>query len=130
MKRKHLISDAVAALLAYYPEAEIEAGYAHLQAALRKVSVRYPETLPVVNWGKVGEHVGSSTVEAALDSLIMTEYLDYCPHPPLLRLNRDKLAEAPGVELVPAGPAKEAAVYFLEALRETADDMESRLVRQ
>lgn len=129
-ERKHLTSEAVAALLAYYPETEIEADRTHLQTALRRVSVRYPEVLPVTNWGKVGEHVGSATVESALESLIITGYLDYRPHPPLLRLRRDELAWAPGVELVPAGAAKKAATYLREALKETADDRESRLIRQ
>ena len=129
MKRNHLISDAVAALLAYYPEAEIEAGRTHLQAAMRRVSGRYPEVLSDVNWGAVGDYVGSATIEAALDSLIMTGYIDYRPHPPLMQMHRDKLATAPGVKEVPLEAARAAAAYLLEALLETADDLESRLVR-
>ena len=128
MKREHLTSEAVAALLAYYPEAEIAAGMARLQAALRLVSDRYPEVLGDVNWGAAGEYPGSATIEAAVESLIMTGYVGYRPHPPLLRLRRDKLADAPGVADVPAGPARKAAAYLREVLKETADP-QTRLER-
>ena len=72
--RNFLSSDVVAALLAHYPEDTFEANPTQLQAAFRCVSHEYPLLLGQVSFGKVGEYVGSATIEAALDSLAATGY--------------------------------------------------------
>ena len=72
--RNFLSSDAVAALLAHYPGTTFEANPTQLQAGFRRVSQDYPELLGHVSFGKVGEYVGSATIEAALDSLAATGF--------------------------------------------------------
>lgn len=72
--RDFLSSDVVAALLAHYPEATFKANPTQLQAAFRCVSHEYPMLLGQLSFGKVGEYVGSATIEAALDSLAATGY--------------------------------------------------------
>lgn len=72
--RNFLSSDVVAALLTHYPEATFEANPTELQAGFRRVSQRYPKLLGQVSFGKVGEYVGSDTIEAALDSLAATGF--------------------------------------------------------
>lgn len=76
--RSFLSSDVIAALLAHFPEETFEANPTQLQAAFRCVSHDYPMLLGQLSFGKVGEYVGSATIEAALDSLETTGYYSRC----------------------------------------------------
>ena len=76
--RSFLSSDVVAALLAHFPESTFEANSTQLQAAFRCVSQEYPVLLGQMSFGKVGEYVGSATIEVALDSLEATGYYSRC----------------------------------------------------
>ncbi len=72
--RHFLASDVVAALLAHFPGETFQANPTQLQAGFRCVAQERPELLGHVSFGKVGAYVGSATIEAALDSLVITGF--------------------------------------------------------
>lgn len=72
--RHFLASDVVAALLAHFPGETFQANPTQLQAGFRCVAQERPELLGHVRFGKVGAYVSSATIEAALDSLVITGF--------------------------------------------------------
>lgn len=66
---RFLAADAVAAVLAHFPEEQFESTPTELQAGFRQVAREFPELLGQVSFGKVGGYVSSPTIDAALDSL-------------------------------------------------------------
>ena len=90
--REFLTSDAVAALLAHFPEDRFKSTSTELQAALRHVAKEFPLLLGNTSFGKVGAYIESSTIGAALDSLAASGF--YSRHSGDLltyELNREKL---------------------------------------
>lgn len=128
--RNFLSSDVVAALLAHYPGTTFEANPTELQAGFRRVSQKYPELLGQVSFGKVGEYVGSATIEAALDSLAVTEfYSRYSKDLVTYELNKHNLSgyynnflkprfEKSGIS---CDTIKEAANFLCKSLQEIRD---------
>ncbi len=64
-----LTSDAVAAVLAHFPEDRFRSTSTELQAGFRQLAHEYPQLFGYLSFGKVGAYVSSPTIEAALDSL-------------------------------------------------------------
>ncbi len=135
--RNFLSSDAVAALLAHYPGTTFEANPTQLQAGFRRVSQDYPELLGHVSFGKVGEYVGSATIEAALDSLAATGfYSRYNKDLVTCELNKHNLSEYYNNFLKPrfeksgisCDKIKEAANFLCESLQEIRDSSDLSLL--
>ena len=128
--RNFLSSDVVAALLAHYPGTTFEANPTELQAGFRRVSQKYPELLGQVSFGKVGEYVGSATIEAALDSLAATGfYSRYNKDLVTYELNKHNLSEYYNSFLKPrfeksgisCDTIEEAANFLCKSLQEIRD---------
>lgn len=66
---RFLAADAVAAVLAHFPDETFESTPTELQAGFRQVASQFPDLLGHVSFGKVGGYVSSPTIDAALDSL-------------------------------------------------------------
>ena len=66
---RFLTTDAVAALLAHFPDEQFKSTSTELQAGFREVARQFPQLFGQVSFGKVGAYVSSPTIEAALDSL-------------------------------------------------------------
>ncbi len=64
-----LTADAVAALLAHFPDDQFESTSTELQAGFRVVAGEFSQLFGQISFGKVGAYVSSSPIEAALDSL-------------------------------------------------------------
>lgn len=92
--RHFLASDVVAALLAHFPGETFQANPTQLQAGFRCVAQERPELLGHVSFGKVGAYVGSATIEAALDSLVITGFCSrYYKNGYTYDLDKSKLME-------------------------------------
>lgn len=66
---RFLTADAVAAVLAHFPDDQFRSTSTELQAGFRRLAHDFPELFGQVSFGKVGAYVASPTIEAALDSL-------------------------------------------------------------
>lgn len=66
---RFLAADAVAAVLAHFPDDRFKSTSTELQAGFREVATKFPELFGQISFGKVGAYVASSTIDAALDSL-------------------------------------------------------------
>ena len=66
---RFLTTDAVAALLAHFPDEQFKSTSTELQAGFREVARQFPQLFGQISFGKVGAYVSSPTIEAALDSL-------------------------------------------------------------
>ena len=128
--RNFLSSDVVAALLAHYPGTTFEANPTQLQAGFRRVSQKYPKLLGQVSFGKVGEYVGSATIEAALDSLAATGfYSRYNKDLVTYELNKHNLSEYYNSFLkhrfeksgISCDTIEEAANFLCKSLQEIRD---------
>ena len=90
--RGFLTSDAVAALLAHFPEDRFKSTSTELQAAFRHVAKEFPSLLGNTSFGKVGAYIASSAIDAALDSLAASGfYSRYSRDLLTYELNREKL---------------------------------------
>ena len=89
---RFLAADAVAAVLAYFPEEQFKSTSTELQAGFREVAVEFPELLGNISFGKVGGYVSSPTIDAALDSLAAAGfYSRYNKDLVTYELNQEKL---------------------------------------
>lgn len=89
---RFLTTDAVAALLARFPDAQFKSTSTELQAAFREVARQFPQLFGQISFGKVGAYVSSPTIEAALDSLAASGfYSRYNKDLVTYDLNKEKL---------------------------------------
>ncbi len=87
-----LTADAVAAVLAFFPEHKFESTSTELQAGFREIALQYPDLFGQISFGKTGAYVWSPTIDAALDSLAASRfYSRYNKDLVTYELNRTKL---------------------------------------
>ena len=85
-------ADAVAAILAFFPEETFKATSTELQAGFREVATKSPQLIGHISFGKIGAYVSSPAIDAALDSLAASGfYSRYNKDLVTYELNRDKL---------------------------------------
>lgn len=123
-----LTSDAVAAVLAHFPEDQFRSTSTELQAGFRHLAHEYPQLFRHLSFGKVGAYVSSPTIEAALDSLAASGfYSRYNKDLVTYQLERARLREYFERFLEPRFASADIPVETLTSAAESLRDMLSEL---
>ena len=125
-----LTPDAVAAVLAHFPEDRFRSTPSRLQAGFRQLAREFPELFGQLSFGKVGAYASSPTIEAALESLAASGFYSRDDHDlDTYRLEKDRLASYYDRFLAPRFASAHVSVDTIEAAARTLSDVLRELRR-
>ena len=125
-----LTADAVAAMLAHFPEDRFRSTPSQLQAGFRRLAHEFPELFGQLSFGKVGAYASSPTIEAALESLAASGFYSRDDHDPVTyRLEQGRLASYYDRFLAPRFASADVSVDTIEAAARTLSDVLRELRR-